>query len=87
MSDALGSPEVLGASRAKLILQQLERISRADYSGTLPTDWEGVDGAIANTINEIAQGRELFNQSLLSTFQSMGQVAAVETLIDPETLP
>ena len=87
MSDALGSPEVLGASRAKLILQQLERILRADYSGTLPTGWEGIEGAIAKITDDIAASRELFHLSLLSTIQSMGQVDAFETLIDPETLP
>lgn len=81
------SPDAPDVTHNNLILEQIEMILKADYSKLLPTNWEGVEGEIADAINQISKSRDLFNRGLLSAFQEIGRSEAIETPFNTQIFP
>jgi len=68
--EGLGDPDML---RPRL-LQALQRVRGGDFSVELPTTWEGLDGRIADTFNEIVTA----NRRMAEELRRVGKVVGKE---------
>src|SRR5580765_3316905 len=57
----------------KQLLAALTAMRDGDFSVRLPSDWIGLDGKVADTVNAISSRMERFNTGLLRLRQSVGE--------------
>src|SRR3954464_8597972 len=63
------SPEALFM---KHLVTTLSAIEEGDFSSRLPSDWVGLEGRVAQSLNSISARMERFNVSLLRLRQQVG---------------
>ena len=68
--DSVGSTDV---DFMKGLLAVLGELSNGDFSARLPSDWTGLEGRVADRVNEIASRLENFNKSLLRLHYHVGE--------------
>ena len=57
----------------KGLLAVLGELDKGDFSARLPSDWTGLEGRVADRVNEIASRLENFNKSLLRLHYQVGE--------------
>jgi HAMP domain-containing protein/CheY-like chemotaxis protein/signal transduction histidine kinase len=57
----------------KQLVSVLGAIRDGDFTGRLPTDWTGLEGRVAETINSISLRMERFNTSLMRLRREVGE--------------
>src|SRR3954466_3252934 len=56
----------------KQLVSTLAAIEEGDFSARLPSDWVGLEGRVAQSVNSISARMERFNVSLLRLRQQVG---------------
>ena len=62
-----------GEEFKKGLLSVLEAMARGDFTERLPSDWTGLDGKVADALNEVATRMNLFNHNLLRLRNEVGR--------------
>src|SRR5450830_653009 len=70
MNDMTELPEELDL---KLILSTLMALKKGDFSARMPSDWTGVSGKIADTLNDIIETNERIVRSVTETSRVVGR--------------
>jgi len=70
MNDMTELPEELDL---KLILSTLMALKKGDFSARLPSDWTGVSGKIADTLNDIIETNERMVKSVTEVSRVVGR--------------
>ncbi|UGQ49006.1 response regulator [Massilia endophytica] len=70
MNDMTELPEELDL---KLILQTLMALKKGDFSARMPSDWTGVSGKIADTLNEIIETNEKLVRAVTEVSRVVGR--------------
>jgi HAMP domain-containing protein/CheY-like chemotaxis protein/signal transduction histidine kinase len=70
MNDMTELPEELDL---KLILQTLMALKKGDFSARMPSDWSGVSGKIADTLNDIIETNERIVKSVTEVSRVVGR--------------
>ncbi|WBS00878.1 response regulator [Pseudoduganella sp. SL102] len=70
MNDMTELPEELDL---KLILQTLMALKKGDFSARMPSDWTGVSGKIADTLNDIIETNERIVKSVTEVSRVVGR--------------
>ncbi|MEX2542656.1 MAG: HAMP domain-containing protein [Trueperaceae bacterium] len=60
-------------SRQSVLLNVLTSVKKGDFSKRMPVDWTGVDGKIADTMNEIIDVNEKLSRDLQRVSQAVGK--------------
>ncbi len=55
------------------MLVTLEAVREGDFSARLPSDWSGLEGKVADTLNQISARMERFNKNLLRLRREVGE--------------
>ena len=55
------------------LLAVLGELGNGDFSARLPSDWTGLEGRVADRVNEIANRMENFNKNLLRLRYQVGE--------------
>src|SRR5262249_7489591 len=58
----------------RLLLVTLTALKKGDFSVRLPIEWEGLDGRIAQTFNDVVE----LNQKITSEFERVSRVVGKE---------
>src|SRR5262249_23921354 len=61
----------------KQLLAILTSMRNGDFSGRLPSNWTGLDGKVADMLNEVAARSERFSQSLLLLRNDVGRTGLI----------
>src|SRR5262245_60181096 len=74
----LPEPSINGAaarngSYMKRLLNVLEALDEGDFSARLPSDWAGLDGKVAESLNRISARMERFNTNLVRLRRQVGE--------------
>ena len=64
------APPWMTALDRRQLLRALQHVRAGDFSVQLPTTWTGIDGEIAETVNEIVAT----NRKIATELQRVGQV-------------
>ncbi len=59
-------------SPIRRLLPVLVALAEGDFSARMPSDWTGVDGKVADTVNKLAGRLQRFNESLLRMRDEVG---------------
>jgi CheY-like chemotaxis protein/signal transduction histidine kinase/HAMP domain-containing protein len=75
--------EAANALDAKLLLKTLTALKKGDFSVRLPSDWAGVNGKIADTLNEVIE----INDRLAKEMERVSRVVGREGKITQRATP
>ena len=70
----------------KLLLAALTALKKGDFSVRMPTDLTGLDGKIADTLNDIIENSELMAQEIASVSQTVGREGRLLQRATPGTV-
>ena len=70
MNDMTELPEELDL---KLILQTLMALKKGDFSARMPSDWTGVSGKIADTLNDIIETKQKMVETVTDVSRVVGR--------------
>jgi len=71
---------------AEAVLAALRAFMAGDYSVRLPTNWPGIDGEIASTINEFISARTAVTGQFIDTFNRVGEDGLLDSHFDTSKL-
>src|SRR5438046_10315175 len=65
--------DLSGSDFKKQLLATLGAVRDGDFSARLPSDWTGLDGKVADAVNQIASRMERANANLLRLRHAVGE--------------
>ncbi len=65
-------PNTIEGMDAKVLLATLIALKKGDFSVRMPSDWTGVAGKIADTLNDIIETKEEVTKAILTVTQAAG---------------
>src|SRR5262245_21603188 len=78
ISPRAGSVTLNGDDFKKQLLTMLAALRDGDFSARLPSDLTGLDGKVADTLNEVASRAQRFNQDIFRLRNEVGRKGKID---------